>query len=392
MQVRSIPLKPWRILVVSNLFPPHVVGGAELVAYRQALRLQARGHKVSVFAGWVAPADQAGRLTVEEEEDGLRIWRTPVASFDPDDGFIVPAIAARLKSVLRAEQPDVVHFHNLNGLGYSLIPVAGRAGFPVIVTLHDHAGYCYRATALRPDNSLCSEPEDCALACQGAIRPRGLGMALPMRLRRDYIVSALAHADWLISPSASLADAYVAANAADAGRIEVISNGIDLEPFHGFVRRRDGGPLRFLCSAYLGEHKGIPDLLQAAALLTEEPDLVGGWSLTIAGDGHLRPELETQIASGRFANAVTYLGRVTRDRIIAELASTDVLVLPSRWPENEPVVLLEAIAAGVAQLATDVGGMPEPCAERYHRRTGAAGRGERDGRLYPRPGPSPAPG
>ena len=73
MQVRSIPLKPWRILVVSNLFPPHVVGGAELVAYRQARRLQARGHKVNVFAGWVAPADQAGRLTVEEE-DGLRIW------------------------------------------------------------------------------------------------------------------------------------------------------------------------------------------------------------------------------------------------------------------------------------------------------------------------------
>ena len=145
----------------------------------------------------------------------------------------------------------------------------------------------------------------------------------------------------------------------DAGRIEVISNGIDLEPFHGFVRRRDGGPLRFSCAAYLGEHKGIPDLLQAAALLTEEPDLVGGWSLTIAGDGHLRPELEAQIASGRFADAVTYLGRVTRDRIIAELASTDVLVLPSRWPENEPVVLLEAIAAGVAQLATDVGGMPE---------------------------------
>ena len=323
MQVRSIPLKPWRILVVSNLFPPHVVGGAELVAYRQARRLQERGHKVSVLAGWVAPADQAGRLTVEEE-DGLRIWRTPVASFDPDDGFIVPAIAARLKSVLRAEQPDVVHFHNLNGLGYSLIPVASRAGFPVIVTLHDHAGYCYRATALRPDNSVCGEPEDCALACQGAIRPRGLGMALPMRLRRDYIVSALAHADRLISPSASLAGSYVVANAADAGRIEVISNGIDLEPFHGFVRRRDGSPLRFLCSAYLGEHKGIPDLLQAAALLTEERDLAGGWSLTIAGDGHLRQELETQIASGRFANAVTYLGRVTRDRIIAELASTDV--------------------------------------------------------------------
>ena len=121
----------------------------------------------------------------------------------------------------------------------------------------------------------------------------------------EVLFGLRAHADRLISPSASLAASYIAANAADAGRIEVISNGIDLEPFHGFARRRDGGPLRFLCTAYLGEHKGILDLLQAAALLTVEPDLVGGWSLTIAGDGHLRPELEAQIASGRFANAVT---------------------------------------------------------------------------------------
>jgi Glycosyl transferases group 1 len=56
---------------------------------------------------------------------------------------------------------------------------------------------------------------------------------------------------------------------------------------------------------------------------------------------------------------VTCLGRVPRTRIIEELAAADVVVLPSRWPENEPVVLLEAIAAGRAQLATDIGGIPQ---------------------------------
>src|SRR5262245_13291141 len=193
-----------RVLVVSILFPPHVVGGAELVAYRQARELLARGHRVSVFAGWVAPTDQAGRLEIEER-DGLRVWRTPVVSFDPDDNFFTPTIAARLQSVLETEQPDVVHFHNLSGLGFSLVPLVKRRGLTTIVTLHDHSGYCYRATALRPDGSPCGQPEECALACSGTVRPRDVDVALPMRLRRDYVAWALGHADRLISPSAALA-------------------------------------------------------------------------------------------------------------------------------------------------------------------------------------------
>jgi glycosyltransferase involved in cell wall biosynthesis len=346
-----------RILVVSNLFPPQVLGGAEIIAHRHARRLQTRGHVVSVFAGWVAPGDQSGRLEVEER-DGLRVWRTPVVSFDPDDNFFAPAIAARLHAVLEAERPDLVHFHNLSGLGFSLVPLVKSNGLPAVVTLQDHAGYCYRATALRPDDTHCREVEECALACRSGVRPRGVGVALPMRLRRDYVAWALAHADRLITPSAALAAAFRAPGATHRAPLEIISQGIDLAAFRSLTRRADDGRVRFLCSAYLGEHKGIPDLLQAAAWLAAEPDLSGRWSLVIAGDGHLRTALEREIASGRLGDAVRYLGRVPRERIIAEMAATDVVVLPSRWSENEPVVLLEAIAAGVAQLATAVGGIP----------------------------------
>jgi glycosyltransferase involved in cell wall biosynthesis len=355
---RPFPPATRRILIVSNLFPPHVMGGAEVVAQRQAHRLQARGHSVCVFAGWAAPAGQSGRLEVEDD-NGLRIWRTPVSSFEPDDNFFVPSVETRLQSVLKAERPDIVHFHNLCGLGFSLVPLVKRRGLPAIVTLHDHAGYCYRATALRPDERLCDDAEECALACRGAIVPREVDLALPMRLRRDYVAWALAHADRLISPSAALAACFRNAGAASAEQLEVISNGIDLAPFQALMRRPSDGVRRFACISYLGEHKGIPDLLQAAARLAAESDLAHRWSLTIAGDGHLREQVEAAIASGRFGDAVTYVGRAPRKRIVSELSVTDVVVLPSRWPENEPVVLLEAIAAGAAQLATNLGGIPD---------------------------------
>jgi hypothetical protein len=212
-----------RVLVVSNLFPPHGAGDAEVIAYRWAQQLRARGYVVTVFAGTVAPPSLAGQLEVNNE-DGLRVWRTPVVSFEPDDDFCTPTIGARLQSVLEADQPDVVHFHNLSGLGFSLIPLVKRYGLPAIVTLHDHAGYCYRATALRPDGRPCRAPEECALACPGAVRPREVGLVLPMRLRRDYVGWALAHADWLIASSDALAAAFRTARAADDARLLVVSN------------------------------------------------------------------------------------------------------------------------------------------------------------------------
>jgi glycosyltransferase involved in cell wall biosynthesis len=348
-----------RILIVSNLFPPHVVGGAEIVAYRQAQSLRTRGHVVTIFAGLIAQNERKDWLEVEMI-DGLCVWRTPVVSFDPADNFHIPSVAARLRAVMGAEQPNVVHLHNLNGFGWSLVPLIKHLGVPVVVTLHDHSAYCYRATALRPDGSICGNAEDCAHACRGAIRPAAVGLDLPMRLRRDYVAWALSQADRLISPSRSLAAAVCNSGACDTTKLEVISNGIDLAPFRALPKRLTGTVhTRFLCAAYLGEHKGISDVLAAAEILAGEPDLAGRWSLAIAGDGYLRPQVEAAVAETQFAGALSYLGRLPHDQMVAEIAASDVVVLPSRWPENEPVVLLEAIAAGVATLATATGGMPD---------------------------------
>ena len=355
----QLPRERHRVLVVSNLFPPHVLGGAEIVAYRQAVQLTKRGYDVPVFAGWPAPPESAGGLEMETV-GGLRVYRVPLTSFEPDDNFFSAAVAKRFYAVLNAERPEIVHFHNVVGLGFSLITAAHRSGARVLVTLHDHAGYCFRATALREDGSICSDTEACASACRGAIRPRDVHRDLPMRLRRDYVAWALEHADRLISPSASLAEAYITAKVADPTRIVTVSNGIDLEPFeHVGSRQADADSVKFFCAAYLGMHKGIPDLLDAAATLAEQGDFKGRWSLAIAGDGDLREKIESEILGGRFDGAVTLLGRVPRGRIIEELELADVVVLPSRWPENEPVVLLEAMAAGRAQLATRIGGMPD---------------------------------
>lgn len=344
---------PSRILLVSNFFPPRTVGGAEIVAFRQAQALAARGHHVTVLAGDLpAENNPSGTLSFDVHE-GLPVYRLAIRSLDPDDNFYWPGAARRLKSIMAADRIEIVHFHNVMGLGANLIPAAKDAGAFCVVTLHDHWGFCYRQTRLRPDGSICNNFEQCA-GCMPAIRPDG-GTALPMRLRRDYVAWCLSHADHLLTPSAYLASTYVRAGFS-GGRTLAVSNGIDLDSLSSAPNSPTSDAIvKFLCSAYLGEHKGIPVLLDAIERLSRDTSITTPWRVTIAGEGHLRPLVE-KAAHSEIGRHLRFVGRVPRSELLALMSESSIAVLASIWPENEPVTMLEAIATGKAQIATRLGG------------------------------------
>lgn len=342
-----------RILLVSNFFPPRTVGGAEIVAFRQAQALAARGHHVTVLAGDLpTETNPAGTLSFDVHE-GLPVYRLAIRSLEPDENFYWASAARRLKSIITADRIEIVHFHNVMGLGANLIPAAKDAGAFCLVTLHDHWGFCYRQTRLRPDGSICDNFDGCA-GCMSAIQPPG-GTALPMRLRRDYVAWCLGHADYLLTPSAYLASTYTMAGFPHE-RTFAVSNGIDLASVPATAKQPSAdGAVRFLCSAYLGEHKGIPVLLDAVQRLSQDASIGVPWQVTIAGEGHLRPMIESAVQS-EAGRHLRFVGRVPRSELLALMSETDVAVLASVWPENEPVTMLEAVATGKAQIATRLGG------------------------------------
>ena len=70
-----------KVLVISNFFPPHVIGGAEIIAHHQALALAARGHEVRVLAG--DSRDGVPGYPVQNEVfDGLPITRVALTQRD----------------------------------------------------------------------------------------------------------------------------------------------------------------------------------------------------------------------------------------------------------------------------------------------------------------------
>ena len=140
-------------------------------------------------------------------------------------------------------------------------------------------------------------------------------------------------------------------------RITVLANAVP-DPWRDgapvTIEETGDGPLRILFLGRLGERKGVPELLQALAspALRRAP-----WRAIFAGDGEV----------GRFRTEAVVLGLDQKVRLSgwvdkagarALLADSDVLVLPSR-NEGLPVAILEAMAHGLAVVASDVGAIPD---------------------------------
>ncbi|MCB1540522.1 MAG: glycosyltransferase [Rhodoblastus sp.] len=341
-----------RILIVSNFYPPFAVGGAEIVAHRHARALLARGHEVCVFAGRPPRAGQNGGEMEFDLIDGVEVHSIALRSLEPERAFRWEAAGRAFRAVALHAAPDVVHFNNLAGLGVNLILEAKQLGLPTVCTVHDHWGYCARNTLLRPEGFVCRNTEDCHFCTPNAVDEAG--KALPFRLARDYVRVCLSLVDQLVFPSRYLADAY-RSEGFDGARMRVQSNGVDLSRFDA-PRGSEGSPLRIAVVGYLGKHKGFELLFEALDLLLAEPRLAGKWKIAIAGDGHLRKKIADLAGQPAYRDHVDFLGRLDQEEIPKLMTWADVVLLPSVWPENEPVVMLEAIAAGAAQIASGIGG------------------------------------
>jgi glycosyltransferase involved in cell wall biosynthesis len=146
-----------------------------------------------------------------------------------------------------------------------------------------------------------------------------------------------------------------------AATVHVVHCGIDPARFAFAVRPVEKAAPRLLCVARLLEQKGHDVLLRA---------LVGapGARLDLVGDGPLRGRLEAEVARLGLGDRVRFHGAVPEPEVAALLAAADVFVLPSVIApdgdmEGIPIVLMEAMAAGVPAVATRQSGVPELIAD-----------------------------
>lgn len=335
------------VMVVNNLYPPLMAGGAERIVAYLCEGLVERGHRVTV----VSTCGPEMEPYPVETRNGVEVIRFfPPNVYWSFERSLKPgprkwiwhardawngAAGDRLRAILDRARPDVMHTHLIDGFSAAIWARARRAGVPVLHTAHDYHLLCPRAFLLTHDWKLCT-------------RPRA-----HCRLYRHWHISTTRHIDLFASPSQFLLDLHQRAGLR-AGRGKVIHNGIPL-PADGAdirARRTAESRSRFLMLTRLTEEKGITTALDAMAQLP--PDLPV--ELAIAGKGVLEEKVRAAAAADP---RIRYLGFLDGEAKSTALARAGHLLLPSLWYENAPVTIIEAAAYGLGLVGSAIGGIPE---------------------------------
>jgi glycosyltransferase involved in cell wall biosynthesis len=340
-----------RILMLSNLYPPDVEGGAEILAGEIADGLIRQGHDVTILTSVAHHStlepqphiQRRLRLTGAVRVDRQRpLWRQLDLPYRYYRRWRQPANARTLRRVVAETRPDALYVWEITGLGMtSLLNELPTLRLPVVF----HLGSYSMLYARSPETD------------QSRLRARWL--------KRLLIGTAPADA-WtsLIAVSATVKAAYAQVGF-DPARIEVIHNGIAPRFFESPSTRPNNqtGPLRLLSVGRLCPEKGILTALKALALLAGSmtTDSRVACQLDVVGDGDpaYQRELLAYVRDQRLAEYVTFHGRVSQDRLIEFYDQSDLLLNTALWAEPFGLTTVEAMARGLPVIGSRVGGTAE---------------------------------
>lgn len=212
-----------------------------------------------------------------------------------------PVVYLRVKRFLRRGKFDVLHIHEPNSPSYSMHALFAAKG-PIVATYHASS------------------------VSSGLLRvARVLLQPELEKIRGGIAVSEMARR-WQVEQL--------------GGDPVLIPNGVDIARFQR-ARRTTHGPVRIVFLGRIDEpRKGLDILLRSLVLLGRSPEEV---AVTVMGGGRQRE-----------INGVTFVGRVSEEEKARILGEADIFVAPNTGGESFGIVLVEAMAAGCAVVASDL--------------------------------------
>lgn len=374
-----------KILYLIHKFYPTHHGGSEKFVLQLAQQMQALGHQVKVvtvdldnrglFSTTLPSVKKYQRLRMlmvailrrtrvlnllyrllNDKSDPIQCYEklyqgVPVIGFGSkriaNNGFHLrdPNLTLFAEALLQREAPDLIHGAYLLR-NAEFIYAAQRLQIPYLITLTSFWLICPKHILINEKRQACEGPRrgvECLRACPTYNHEQ-------LTTRYADMARILDHAGAIIAPSHYLAEIFQ--REINHLSLTYIPYGIDRQrlPFNQRVYST-GQPLVFFFGGRLEPEKGIELLLTAMQRLAS-PHI----RLLIYGDGKLH-SLVQKVA--QVDARIIYGGVYMHEQVGALLSQIDVVVIPSLWPENLPLIMQEAQATGVPTLVSGVGGMTE---------------------------------
>ncbi|WP_256940329.1 glycosyltransferase [Acetobacter orientalis] len=333
-----------KVLAANIFFSPYSFGGATLVAEEIAKNLSDRNTEVAIFTSHPPEKTKYSAPLRYNENDNNIMSSSLSPHIDSVSALDNPLVKSQFVDFVKAFQPDIVHFHSIQGLGIGMLQACVELNIPYVITLHDAWWLCERQFMVKPNGKYCFQKNIDLNICRGCC-PIG---TKHLEMRREILKSALNAAALLLSPSESHKQLYLA-NGFSEEKIYINKNGFSW-PTQPRRQRPVGSKLRFGFVGGNGAIKGLPLIREAfEALKYDDWELIlidntlnlGYSSMTIA-DWNVKGKISFQPA---YTNT-------TRDDFFNDI---DILLFPSQWMESYGLTVREALARDVWVISTSPG-------------------------------------
>jgi glycosyltransferase involved in cell wall biosynthesis len=351
------------ILMLQDTYPPHV-GGCAQACRNMAEGLANLGHRVTVLtSGLVGEQPRPGPPVLAQ----LKVT--------PSRPILVRLCGylhrkqhnlRALRRTLRETDYDIIVVWSLWRVSDAVVLAARNSGMPLVYYLHD--GWLIPGRKGRWEQFWGRRAGRVELrVIKWLLRYAGIKRALELLLDQWFGKGPPGPAGACAAfVSRSCRKEYLEAGF-PVDEATIIYNGIDLARFRPPCARPAGKGLRLLYVGRIDPFKGVHILVEAAAnLLQESPN---AYHLSLAGPVHDRPYLKRIVdivESAGISHTVTFLGPLENEDMPQRYRDHDVLVFPSVGTERFPLVILEAMASGLAVVTTLTGGHDEFLKDGYN--------------------------
>jgi glycosyltransferase involved in cell wall biosynthesis len=389
-----------KVIQIPFCFYPDPVGGTEVYVEALASQLQNRGMSVIV----AAPGEK--NCAYMHQEICVRRYelKKSITKLEELYGEGDAVAASNFGRLLDEEYPDVVHLHAFTrGVSLRIVKEAKSRGIPVVFTYHTPTVSCQRGTLLRWGNEICDGVLNfdtcarCTLNDLGVPRKvadlvgrtpvlignilgdlrlsGGIWTALRMRalmhIRQNIFIQLMSNVDYFVS-LCRWGQELLVNNGVNKDKTILCRHGVYINGIHNKddkfpeLTRSSSEASDFqpevsdLRIAFLGRLNYIKGAHIIVEALSRVRDLPVKFDIYGIIEDEEKSSYFNWLKSNAYADArINFRFSVPHYRVLPLLRNYDLLVVPSQWLETGPMVVLEAFAAGIPVIGSNLGGIAE---------------------------------